>query len=74
MSIISKVLQTSQASVRYVVEWRQRIRSRNGTDDARRAQSSRLLMQLTCAGPPIRGYPCGFAQSAADASDRKSGP
>ena len=73
MSIISKILQTGQASVRYVVEWRHRIRSRNGTDDARRAQSSRVLMQLTCAGAPIGGYPCGFAASAADASDRKIG-
>jgi hypothetical protein len=73
MSIISKILDIGRTSVRYVVEWRRRIRSRNGTDDARRARASRLLMQFSCAGPSISGYPYGASQSVADTSDRKNG-
>jgi len=61
---ISRILHTGRTSVQYVFEWRRRIRSRNGTDDARRAQASRLLMLQSCAGPPIGGYPCGIAQAS----------
>jgi hypothetical protein len=70
---ISRILHTGRTSVQHVVEWRRRIRSRNGTDDARRAQASRLLMLQTCAGPLIGGYSSGVAQSLPDASDRKYG-
>lgn len=71
MSIISKSLYAGWTSVRYVIEWRRRIRRRNGADDARRARSHRLLMQLSGAGPPISGYPCDVEQFIADASGRK---
>ena len=57
MSNISKVLDTGRTSARYVVEWWRGIRCRNGTDDARRAQASRLFMQQSCAGLPIGSYP-----------------
>ena len=70
---ISQILHTGRTSVQYVFEWRRRISSRNGTDDARRAQSSRLLMLQSCAGPPFGGYSCGVPQTVADASDRKHG-
>jgi hypothetical protein len=63
MSSISKLLDTGRTSVRYVVEWWRGIRSRNGTDDARRAQASRLFIQQSCAGLPIGGYPCGEISS-----------
>jgi hypothetical protein len=59
---ISRILHTGRTSVQYVFEWRRRIRSRNGTDDARRARASRLFMLQSCAGPPIGAYPCGIAQ------------
>ena len=73
MSSISKVRGTARTCARSVVEWWRSIRSRNGTDDARRAQASRLLMQQSCAGLPIGGYPCGVAQTVGHASDRKNG-
>jgi hypothetical protein len=63
MSSISKIFDTARTCLRYVVEWWRSIRSRNGTDDARRAQASRLLMQQSCAGLPIGGYPCGVART-----------
>jgi hypothetical protein len=61
---ISRILQAGRTSVQYVFERRRRIRSRNGTDDARRARASRLLIMQSCAGPPIGGYPCGVAQAS----------
>lgn len=73
MSSISKIFGTARTSVRYVVEWWRSIRSRNGTDDARRAQASRLLMQQSCAGLPMGSYPRGVAQTVGHASDRKNG-
>jgi hypothetical protein len=63
MLTISRILDTGRTSVRYVVEWQRRIRCRNGTDDARRAQASRLFMQQSCAGPLIGGYPYGELSS-----------
>jgi hypothetical protein len=71
MSIISKSLHAGWISVQYVIAWQRKICSRSGTDDARRARSRRLLMQLSGAGEPISGYPCGLEQSVADANGRK---
>ncbi len=59
---ISRILHTGRTSVQCVFEWRRRISSRNGTDDARRAQASRLLMLQSCAGPPIGGYPIFYPE------------
>ena len=63
MSSISKILDTGRTSARYVIEWWRGIRSRNGTDDARRAQASRLFIQQRYAGLPIGSYPCGEISS-----------
>jgi hypothetical protein len=63
MSDIFRILDTSRTSVRGVVEWWRGIRSRNGTDDARRAQASRLFIQQSCAGLPIGSYSCGEISS-----------
>lgn len=66
---ISRILLTGWNSVRYTFEWRRNIRARNGTDDARRARASRLLILQSCAGAPIGDYPYGLHQT--DATDRR---
>ena len=63
MSSISKILDTSWIFARYITEWWRGICSRNGTDDARRAQASRLFIQQSCAGLPVGSYPCGEISS-----------
>ena len=68
---ISRILVTGWNFVQYVFEWRRNIRARNGTDDARRARASRLLMLQSCAGSPIGGYPYGLPENLADARNRK---
>jgi len=73
MSSFSQIVLAGRTSARYVAEWWHSIRSRNGTEDARRAQANRLLMQQSCAGLPIGGYPCGIGQTVAHANDRKNG-
>lgn len=62
MAGISRFLHNGWTPVQCVVEWRRKISSRNGSDDARRARAARLLMQQ--AGPPIGSYPCGLEQEA----------
>lgn len=63
MSGISATFHTGRAAFQCVIEWLRIIRSRNGTDDARRALANRLLMQQSCAGLPIVGYPYGDISS-----------
>ena len=60
---IATTSHTGRAAFQCVFEWLRNIRSRNGTDDARRARASRLLMQQSCAGLPIVGYPYGDISS-----------
>lgn len=57
---ISKILVTGWNFVQYVIEWRRNIRARNGTDDARRARASRLLMLQSCAGSPLAAIHMAF--------------
>ena len=51
---IYKTRRSSWTLVQHIVEWQQKIRSRDGTDDARRALRARLLVQQ--GGPPIGGF------------------
>lgn len=59
MSDISKVLDGSRASIRSAVGWWRGLCSRNGTDDARRAQTQRLFVQQSCAWLPNGGHQYG---------------
>jgi len=62
MSEVSKVFGGSPA--RCVVRWWREIRSRNATDDARRAQARRLFVQQSGAWLPNGGYLYGETSSS----------
>jgi hypothetical protein len=62
MSEVSKVFDGFPA--RCVVKWWREIRSRNGTDDARRAQARRLYVQQSGAWLPNGGYLYGEMSSS----------
>jgi hypothetical protein len=60
MFSIYKTRRSGWTPIQYIVEWQGRIRSRNGTDDARRALRARLLVQQ--GGPPIGSFASETAQ------------
>jgi hypothetical protein len=64
MSSTIKIIDTGRTFFRAVVEWQRQVRSRNGTDDARRAYACRLLVQQGFGGLLIGGYPSGEASSS----------
>ena len=57
MITISQFISTVKGYFKCVIDWRRRIRSRNATDDARRAQTKRLTLQQNCTGPLFAGHP-----------------
>jgi hypothetical protein len=63
MTSISKFFAAGRGWLKCVLEWRRRMCSRNGSNDARRAQAKRLIVQQSYTGPFLAGYPYGEISS-----------
>ncbi|MGH6726077.1 MAG: hypothetical protein ACREB8_05980 [Pseudolabrys sp.] len=73
MSNIIKIIDTGRTSFRALVEWQRQFRSRNGTDDARRARACRLHVQQSIGGLLIGGGPSDEVSSFERSRHRAGG-
>jgi hypothetical protein len=51
----------ARAAAKRINEWRRQIQTRNGMEDARRAQAKRMLVQQNYTNPMLAGYSCSDA-------------
>lgn len=58
MLTVLENLARARAAAKRLNEWRRQIQTRNGIEDARRAQEKRLLVQQNYTNPMLAGYSC----------------